>query len=225
MPRLRTLQAKVVSYLNSLCSLEDTVKPLGKADDVRQAGKVKGKSRINGDGGKKNNNKPITGNAEPQEEGECKTNQDEEEVPSFSGKVRFGLQANVSAERLCGAIFERITNLRGQPNGDGEMEEVPRPVKHRAMVDLLKELKSQGIAQHRNHLPRELKDAVHMLAVPSPLPCETAGDLNTGCTQQNIHDKAESYYQRNVAELMQLRTQVSTTHSQDVSREVGLTTA
>ena len=221
-PRLRTLQAKVVSYLNSLCSLEDAVKPLGKADDVRQAGKVKGKSRINGDGGKRTTINPSQEMQSRKKKGNAKRTRTKKKCPVSVARCAFAYK-RTGAERLCGAIFERITNLRGQPNGDGEMEEVPRPVKHRAMVDLLKELKSQGIAQHRNHLPRELKDAVHMLAVPSPLPCETAGDLNTGCTQQNIHDKAESYYQRNVAELMQLRTQVSTTHSQDVSpREVGL---
>ena len=148
-PRIRTLQAKMVSYLTSLCSLQDTAAaPSMKASKAKA--KAKGKKKADEDMDEEDDN-----------------DDDEALARSYSGKVRFGSQANDTVERLCANIFGRIADLRGHPNDEGEMEEVPRPAKHRAMVDL-KELKSEGGPSIATICP--MSSRTLYASKPSPLP-------------------------------------------------------
>ena len=133
----------------------------------------------------------------------------------FEGRTRFGLHAADIAEDYCSEIFARIQSLRE--------EDVPKPVKHRAVVDLLATLREGGgFSYLRNALPAELKQTISLISVPAPMSCESASDLRWAANgPRDLIESGESYYTRSVAELLQLRTQAVAPSAKDISlREI-----
>ena len=152
----------------------------------------------------------------------------------YQGKARFGLQGAELAEGLCEEIFSRIENLR--------VEGVPKSAKQRAVGDLLRKMREEGVSHLKSLVPIEIRQSVLLLSVPPPLACETAADLfwsSTGSSSHTTHSahsstntnsdvfqKAETYFTRSIAELDQLRVQAVAPSAQDISsREATLMVA
>jgi hypothetical protein len=141
----------------------------------------------------------------------------------YQGKARFGLQGAEIAEGLCEDIFNRIEALRA--------EGVPKSAKQKAVGDLLRKMRQEGVSHLKSSVPLEIRQSVQLLSVPPPLACETAGDLfwssSTGSgsrsTSNDVFQKAETYFTRSIAELDQLRVQAVAPSAQDItSREAAL---
>ena len=153
----------------------------------------------------------------------------------YQGKARFGLQGAEVAEGLCEQIFSRIENLR--------VEGVPKSAKQRAVGDLLRKMREEGVSHLKSLVPIEIRQSVLLLSVPPPLACETAADLfwsssgstththtnnthSTTSTNSDVFQKAETYFTRSIAELDQLRVQAVAPSAQDISsREATLMVA
>ena len=117
------------------------------------------------------------------------------------------------AEYLCGRIFNGIESLR-QPD-------ITRPLKARAVSELLRTLREEGGVSHlKTTVPTELRSLLLLLSTAAPpLPCETAGDLCWSSDRpRDLCAAGEMYYMRNVMEISQLRTQINTTISSDVTQ-------
>lgn len=128
------------------------------------------------------------------------------------------------AEGLCEDIFHRIENLRA--------EGVPKSAKQRAVGDLLRKMREEGVSHLRSFVPIEIRQSVQLLSVPPPLACETAGDLfwssspSASGRESNVFQKAEQYFTRSIAELDQLRVQAVAPSAHDISsREISLMVA
>ena len=79
-------------------------------------------------------------------------------------------------------------------------------------------LQEHGISFLRNALPNEIRDSSKLLSLPAPLSIETAGDLSYDSgTPRDVLERGEAYYNRNIAELLQLRTQAAAPNSRDIS--------
>ena len=144
----------------------------------------------------------------------------------YQGKARFGLQGAELAEGLCEDIFHRIENLRA--------EGVPKSAKQRAVGDLLRKMREEGVSHLKSLVPLEIRQSVQLLSVPPPLACEIASDLfwssATGSlsdsTSSDVFQKAETYFTRGIAELDQLRVQAAAPSAHDISsREAQLMVA
>ena len=144
----------------------------------------------------------------------------------YQGKARFGLQGAELAEGLCEDIFNRIENLRA--------EGVPKSAKQRAVGDLLKKMREEGVSHLKSLVPLQIRQSVQLLSVPPPLACETAGDLfwssatgsSSNRTSNDVFEKAETYFTRSIAELDQLRVQAVAPSAHDISsREATLMVA
>ena len=133
-----------------------------------------------------------------------------------SQKARFGYQAADIAESLCTDIFHRVDLLRVGESG----KDVPKNVKHRALSELLKRLKAEGISHIRSVVPAEVRCAKDIFSTWPLLLEQLAGDLGH-CfdthTSSTILEKAESYYIRNVCEINQLRVQMTSPISTDIN--------
>lgn len=118
----------------------------------------------------------------------------------YKGKARFGLQGAELAEGLCEDIFARIESLRA--------EGVPKSAKQRAVGDLLKKMREEGVSHLKSLVPIEIRQSVQLLSVPPPLACETAGDLfwssnssssgGSGSSGSDVFQRAEQYFTRYV---------------------------
>ena len=140
----------------------------------------------------------------------------------YQGKARFGLQGAELAEGLCEDIFHRIEALRA--------EGVPKSAKHRAVGDLLKKMRVEGVSHLKSFVPLEIRQSVMLLSVPPPLASEIAGDLfwssAKDSTRNDVFQKGETYFTRCIAELDQLRVQAVAPSAQDIStREATLMVA
>lgn len=140
----------------------------------------------------------------------------------YQGKARFGLQGAELAEGLCEDIFHRIEALRA--------EGVPKSAKHRAVGDLLKKMREEGVSHLKSFVPLEIRQSVMLLSVPPPLASEIAGDLfwssAKDSTRNDVFQKGEAYFTRCIAELDQLRVQAVAPSAQDIStREATLMVA
>jgi hypothetical protein len=140
----------------------------------------------------------------------------------YQGKARFGLQGAELAEGLCEDIFHRIEALRA--------EGVPKSAKHRAVGDLLKKMREEGVSHLKSIVPLEIRQSVMLLSVPPPLASEIAGDLfwssAKDSTRNDVFQKGETYFTRCIAELDQLRVQAVAPSAQDIStREATLMVA
>jgi MoxR-like ATPase/chorismate-pyruvate lyase len=124
--------------------------------------------------------------------------------------ARFGSAAATSADDLCGDIFDRIQSLRG--------EGVPKAIKRRAVGDLLKALKSEGVSSLRADTSPRLRESVAVLCLPAPLSLETATDAAfVADGPRDLCERGEMYYMRNVSELSEFRTQLAAARSPDVT--------
>ena len=129
---------------------------------------------------------------------------------SFQGKACFGLQAAVTAEDICGEIFGRIESLRA--------ENVPKPIKQRAVRDLLQTLRDHGVSHLRSDVPTQSRSPLALLLMPSPLPCDQTVDLAwSSGAPRDVLERAEVYFAKNLVEVGQLRAQATTVTSADVS--------
>ena len=144
----------------------------------------------------------------------------------YQGKARFGLQGAEVAEGLCEDIFHRIESLRA--------EGVPKSAKQRAVGDLLRKMREEGVSHLKSLVPLEIRQSVQLLSVPPPLACETASNLFwssptgsvSGNTSNDVFQKAEMYFTRAIAELDQLRVQAAAPSAHDISnREAQLMVA
>lgn len=104
------------------------------------------------------------------------------------------------------SIFDRIESLRSKNS--------TRPMKERALTDLLRELKLQGYATTKWSLPSELREIEAIFQSPS-----------IRVTSRETRD-AEQYYQRIIAEISSLRGEISVFGSQHLtSRQMDLVQA
>jgi hypothetical protein len=74
----------------------------------------------------------------------------------YQGKARFGLQGAELAEGLCEDIFARIESLRA--------EGVPKSAKHRAVGDLLRKMRQEGVSHLKSLVPAEIRQSVLLLS-------------------------------------------------------------
>jgi len=134
----------------------------------------------------------------------------------FNKKARTGLHIADYSENVCNEIFLRISVLRKAGT--------PKIAKHRAMNDLLQSLHKSGISHLKVGVPSEIREMIQLMCIPSPLAVETASNLKWSSSKpMDIFERGESYYLRNLAELNELRTQVSSPIAKDVSyREAQL---
>jgi midasin len=107
----------------------------------------------------------------------------------------------VSSE-LCNAVFERIDALRKGST---------RPMKERALVDLFRELKRNGLSSMKWSAPNELRQMKSLLQLPLPL----------DEVEQSGHalGAAERYLMRCINELNALRSETNILGSKHMSRQ------
>ena len=134
----------------------------------------------------------------------------------FNKKARTGLHIADYSENICNEIFLRISVLRKAGT--------PKVAKHRAMNDLLQSLHKSGVSHLKVGVPSEMREMIQLMCIPSPLAVEMASNLRwSSAKPMDLFERAESYYLRNLAELNELRTQVSSPIAKDVSyREAQL---
>lgn len=123
---------------------------------------------------------------------------------SMQESIRFGTSGAQLAEDICKNIFSRITHLR--------VSNANKAMKKRAFMDLLNLFEDQGFSKYRSHIPVELKSLSHLFAgCPAPVCNEVAFDFtwNTATQHSKNLEKAEIYFNRNVAELNQLRNEIT----------------
>lgn len=124
----------------------------------------------------------------------------------------FSLSAADIAERLCEEIFARISSLRGEGS--------TKPLKLKAVRDLMDILRSHGFSYLRSEIPALMRESVESLGIVATLPSMLATDLTFGSnSSRDLFEKAEYYFVRNLAELPQLRTQMLAPHSKDISQK------
>jgi MoxR-like ATPase len=111
------------------------------------------------------------------------------------------------AKDISTSIFDRIESLRSKNS--------TRPMKERALTDLLRELKTQGYISTKWSLPSELREVEAIFQSPS-----------IKMTSTEARD-ADQYYQRVVAEISSLRGEISvfgskhlTSHQLDVVQAI-----
>jgi hypothetical protein len=110
------------------------------------------------------------------------------------------------ASTLSSAIFERLDSLRSG--------KATRPMKERALVDLVKELKRQGFAPGKWQVPAEIKSMGSIWQ----LPCWNLSKLSTlGEDFERSLTSCDKYIQRCLAEAPRLRHEVSVTGSRHLS--------
>jgi MoxR-like ATPase len=118
-------------------------------------------------------------------------------LPAGSGDQQSWARLGSSeASELCEAVFQRIESLRS--------EKITRPMKERALVDLFRELKEQGYASTKWSIPKELHRMADIFQVPDP----TKIGPGAQCLEFSTLKSSEKYYQRALAELNRLRSEV-----------------
>ncbi|GKY98789.1 hypothetical protein MPSEU_000835100 [Mayamaea pseudoterrestris] len=100
------------------------------------------------------------------------------------------------ASDLNATIFERIDSLRS--------DKVTRPMKERALIDLLKELKHQGYAESKYSTPIQVSSLSELFQLPT---MTFYNDLD-GMADLSVLQSAEMYYQRVLAEMDRFRGEV-----------------
>jgi hypothetical protein len=132
-----------------------------------------------------------------------------------------GMEAAELSEDLCLAIFGRIQSLRLAPPG--------KAIKKRAVLDLLRGLKGQGLHTDAFAVPAESRQIYTGMSLPSPFSWETLllpwGQSMPGACKVKaspIWLRAERYYFRSMCEISRFRLETSAAISSDISRqEVG----
>jgi midasin (ATPase involved in ribosome maturation) len=110
----------------------------------------------------------------------------------------------------CETIFDRIESLRGKGT---------KPMKQRALVDLIKYLRKQGYSSMKWSVPKEIRQMNSLLQLPSP----TLTGLNG--PHAKALEESENYFRRSTIELSRLRSEVAMLGSAYMSkREMDLMT-
>lgn len=144
----------------------------------------------------------------------CDENQERNVGKIKTNQTFFDISAEFG-ENLCDEIFSRINELRG--------EKVAKPMKERAVRDLLETLRDSGFSTLRSEIPIKLRSSLSIMTCGELIPKRFAKDLlysvNSTCSLLN---RAEYYYLKNLVELPQLRTQALSAHSKDVTHRDAL---
>jgi MoxR-like ATPase len=109
----------------------------------------------------------------------------------------WGSMGAQEASHLSLSIFDRIQRLRS--------ENTTRPMKERAVTDLLKELKRQGYASTKWSIPKEIQQVESIFQLPSLLSEQRGIGENELIYLQN----AEEYYQKCLLEANRLRSEIT----------------
>jgi MoxR-like ATPase len=112
---------------------------------------------------------------------------------------RYALFGSTIGESLCDQVFERIESLRS--------EAATKPMKLRAVADLINTTQEHGFSRQQATIPAQIRDDSSLFAASQePFAWEVVTDLSFDCSKPHQHYlKAESYHQRNIYELVQLR--------------------
>ncbi len=147
-----------------------------------------------------------------------------------------GMMCAEVAEDICAAIFHRIHMLRQydidekrRRNVDDDQQQPSelsgsnKAVKKRAVLDLLQELKGQGL-DARPQIPWEVKHVDVSMSLPSPFTLTSLAVVDGDCSSYSYDElwhRADRYFSRSVAELVRFRLESTSTSSHDVTqREV-----
>lgn len=120
--------------------------------------------------------------------------------------ARFGA---ISASELCSDIFDRLESLR--------RDKTTKPMKARALVDLFRTLKRNGYKNTKWSVPEQQRQIVNLFHLP-PLDIDSVDD-----DVRTVLASGRDYFQKCVAEIIRLRSEVSLLGSQFLShREIQL---
>jgi len=109
---------------------------------------------------------------------------------------------------FCEAIFERLGILR---------EKGTKPMKHRALVDLFKTLKTNGYSSMKWSVPSEIRDISRLFLLRGPPLSKLSGK------SISFANDAESYFSKCLVEISRLRSEVELLGSEYMSkREMDL---
>ena len=109
---------------------------------------------------------------------------------------------------LCEAIFERLDILR---------EKGTKPMKHRALVDLFKNLKENGYSSMKWSVPSEIRDISRLFLLRGP----NASKFSGRCF--GYAKDSESYFRKCIVEITRLRSEVDLLGSEYMTkREMDL---
>jgi hypothetical protein len=126
----------------------------------------------------------------------------------------YGWLAAMMSEGLCCDVFQRIESLQQKAGQDN----TSKPMKQRAVRDLLQTLKEHGISHLRSTVSEELRHNTELFSVRAPLGCELMADLTWSCSRpRNVFERGEVYFAKNILELTQLRGQGRSCYSCDIS--------
>jgi len=109
------------------------------------------------------------------------------------------------ASSLCSSVFDRIESLRSDAS--------TRPMKERALWDLMKELKNQGYATTRWSVPQETRMMTEVFKLPPLL--DSVSEVQKSFYP--VLDSCEAYYQRCLAEISHFRSEVTMLGSSHLS--------
>lgn len=122
----------------------------------------------------------------------------------------YGWLAAMLSEGLCTDAFNRIESLQS--------EDTSKPMKQRAVRDLLQTLKEHGISHLRSTVSEEVRHNMELFCINAPLGCEVMADLGWSSHQpRNLFERGEVYFAKNLLEVTQLRGQARAGYSSDVS--------
>eukprot|EP01084_Bolivina_argentea_P006698 12686_1 len=143
-----------------------------------------------------------------------------------------GVMCAEVAEDICAAIFTRMDVLRqydierrekmkievgSEQQGGSVSSGSTKAVKKRAVLDLLQELKGQGL-DARPRIPWEVKRVDISMSLPSPFSLTSLADSDSSSHHDKLWHRADRYFSRSVAELVRLRLEANTTSSRDVTQ-------
>jgi MoxR-like ATPase len=121
-------------------------------------------------------------------------------------KGGYSSEGNLIADEICRAIFNRIDSLRSK--------NVTRPMKERALVDLFRELRSQGFCATKWSVPHQIRSMESVLHLPFPQSIVRQSKERFA----SILQSSEHYYQRCLAESSQFRKETSLIASEHMTR-------
>jgi midasin len=122
-----------------------------------------------------------------------------------------GIQGALASEDICSAVFSRIHALRATDAG--------KQVKRRAVIDLLRGLKRQGLSAARADVPYETRDALCVLSLPTPYTLKSLATASG--TTNTTWLRADTYHYKAIAEVARLRLESEAPASKDITRREG----
>jgi midasin len=122
-----------------------------------------------------------------------------------------GIQGALASEDICTAVFSRIHALRATDAG--------KQVKRRAVIDLLRGLKRQGLSAARAGVPYQTRDALCVLSLPTPYTLQSLATASG--TTSTTWLRADAYHYKAIAEVARLRLESEAPASKDITRREG----